>query len=293
MSAPRTSRTADEENFPVGSLLIARRLRPSVAAFYAAARAADDIADDPTLDAAEKLKRLDRFEAALTGGLDAGALDAVDLGSATRARACLDSAGVGHLRRLLTAFRHDAVQPRCADWEALTAYCSDSANPVGRFLLDLHGEAAADYPASDALCTALQVLNHLQDCGDDYRILDRIYLPADWLACDGAAEAELAGPGATPGLRRVIDRCLAEVDRLLATAAPLPLRLRSTRLALESAAILALAEALAKRLKRHDPLARRVQLSRPAMLAVGTGAAMTCLWRRLRAPNRQARRHPA
>lgn len=288
MSAQSASRTADGENFPVGSLLIAPSLRPAVARFYAAARAADDIADDPALSAAEKLKRLDGFDAALHDGPAA-----TGPAAAVEAHAALDDTGVVHLRQLLKAFRLDAVQPRCADWDALMAYCADSANPVGRFLLDLHGEDAAAYPASDALCTALQVLNHLQDCGEDYRTLDRIYLPVDWLAREGVAETELAGTNAGPGLRRVIDRCLDKVDGLLATAATLPLRLRSTRLALESAAILALAQALVERLKRQDPLAQRVQLSRPSMLGVGARAAVACLWRRQIAPLHRDRRYPA
>ena len=273
MSPRPPSRTAGEENFPVGSLLIATELRPAVARFYRVARTADDIADDPNLSAEEKLARLDRVEAELDRHPD--------------------RAATGHLRQLLKAFRRDAVERRCADWDALAEYCADSANPVGRFLLDLHGEDPAGYPASDALCTALQVLNHLQDCGDDYRALDRIYLPSDWLAQEAVAETALAGGRTTPALRRVIDRCLAEVDDLLAAAAPLPLRLRSTRLALEAAAILALARALAERLKRRDPLAGRVQLSRPAMLAVGLSAAAACLWRRLFVPRSHGRRHPA
>lgn len=288
MSARPPSRNSGAENFPVGSLLISRRLRPSVAAFYAAARAADDIADDPNLNGAEKRKQLDRFEAALNGDLEG-----IDVASAIRAREALDGTGLGHLRQLLRAFRHDAVQPRCADWDALLAYCADSANPVGHFLLDLQDEEPSDYPQSDALCTALQVLNHLQDCGDDYRMLDRIYLPADWMVELGVPESTLAGTQATQGLREVLRRCLDEIDLLLAEAAPLPLRLRSTRLALESAAILALAEALAERLKRQDPLAGRVQLSRPAMLGIGLRAAAGCLWRRLFAPRERDRSHPA
>lgn len=282
------SRSVGAENFPVGSLLIARKLRPSVAVFYAAARAADDIADDPALNGAEKRKQLDRFEAALNGDLDG-----IDVAPAIRAHAVLDPTGLGHLRQLLKAFRHDAAQPRCADWAALMAYCADSANPVGRFLLDLHGEDAAAYPGSDALCRALQVLNHLQDCGDDYRKLNRIYLPADWMSELHVAESTLAGSRTTPELRAVLQRCLDEIDLLLKEAAPLPLRLRSTRLALEAAVILALAEALADRLKQRDPLAERVQLSRPAMLAVGLRAAAACLWRRLLAPAGGDRRHPA
>jgi len=265
---------AGDENFPVASLLIERRLRPVVLDYYAAARAADDIADDPVLAADEKLRRLDRFEAAL-----AGRSGAADTEVAARAGRALAAAGIPVERatRLLRAFRRDSVEGRCAGWPDLMAYCADSAAPVGRFLLDLHREDPCDYPAADALCAALQILNHLQDCGDDYRRLDRVYLPGDWLAAEGVAVADLAASRSSPSLRRVLDRCLAGVDALLEVAVPLPARLHSTRLALETAAILGLAEALARELKQRDPLAERVRLSRPAMLWRGGTAALRCL----------------
>lgn len=254
-------KTSRDENFPVGSWLIAAPLRPHVAEFYAFARAADDVADTRGLPAAEKLRLLDRFEA----GLD-GAADSPDC--ARRLRTGLGVCGVSdvHARNLLAAFRRDAANPRCADWEDLLGYCALSAHPVGRFLLDLHGESPARspevYAASDALCAALQVLNHLQDIAVDCRALERIYLPQDWLAAEGVAEADLTASSASPGLRRVIDRALVGCDGLLARAAALPAGLRSRRLAAESAAILVLARRLSVRLRRGDPLATRVALSR-------------------------------
>lgn len=272
---------AGDENFPVGSWLIDRRLRPTVMAYYAMARAADDVADDPRLPTDEKLRRLDRFEAAL-----AGRLDAPDVEVAVRARHALADANVSveHATRLLRAFRRDAAGLSCADWADLMSYCADSAAPVGRFLLDLHGEKRTCYPASDALCAALQVINHLQDCRDDYRHLHRVYLPADWLAAQGVAVDALGGAGCTPGLRPVLDRCLAEVEGLLERARPLPRRVRSTRLALESAVIIRIAEVLTRELRRRDPLAEHVGLSRPTMLRHGAGAVMTCLAARLSRP---------
>ena len=275
--ADAPAKSSGDENFPVASVLIAARLRPTVMAYYAVARATDDVADDPNLEPAEKLRRLDRFEAALLGGLDAP-----DVAAAVRARSALAAAGVriDRATRLLRAFRRDAEGLRCGEWGDLLAYCADSADPVGRFLLDLHGERACLYPASDALCTALQVLNHLQDCRDDFLQLGRVYLPEAWLEAEGVAAEDLASAAAIPGVRRVLDRCLAEVDTLLAVARPLPHRLRSTRLALETAVILRLATALSARLKRRDPIAERVRLSRPAMLMHGLVAAVACLWQR-------------
>lgn len=294
MQERRPNRTAETENFPVASLLIARDLRPAVKAYYAMARAADDVADDDGLSAEAKIQLLDCIETALSDGAGYVATarsSAVDdrrdaVCAAAKARRILAERKLPmeHATRLLVAFRRDAVQPRIATWAELMDYCADSAAPVGRFLLDLHGETADGYPASDALCTALQVLNHLQDCADDYRRLNRIYLPADWLAEEGVPETDLAAARSSPGLRRVLDRCLNEIADLLARARPLPQRMRSVRLALETAVVVTLAEALARRLAALDPLAARVHVSKPAMLALAGIAVSRFLLHRMANP---------
>lgn len=263
---------AGDENFPVGSWLVAARLRSHVAAFYAFGRAADDIADHPTLAPEDKIDRLDRFEAAILG-VETG--DAA-LGKAHRLRRSLEATGVGarHCTDLLAAFKQDATKHRYADWAELMDYCARSANPVGRFLLDLHGESPGGYPASDALCSALQVINHVQDVKRDYRALDRVYVPLEWLAAEGTDVGALDAPQASPAVRRVLDRCLDGVARLLVDAAPLPDGLRSPRLAMESAAILRLARRLVSLLGRRDPVAERVVLSRTVLAGyAGLGAA--------------------
>lgn len=263
---------SDDENFPVGSWLLPARLRPAVAAFYAFARAADDIADNPELDPRDKIARLDAFEAALIGEPDYGDAYA----RAHRLREALHKAGVTnrHARDLLSAFRQDAIKLRYAHWGELMDYCERSANPVGRFLLDLHGEDPSNYGPSDALCTVLQVLNHLQDCGEDYRNLKRVYLPQGWIAEEGARTEELAGKVLSPGLRRVLNRMLDECDELMEEARRLPSVLRSRRLAAESAVIVRLAARLGVLLRRGDPLAQRVALSRLDFLRAGTGGVM-------------------
>jgi squalene synthase HpnC len=270
---------AGDENFPVGSWLLPAALRPHVMAFYAFARAADDIADSPTLAAPDKLARLNRLGGALTGAAEA------DQPTAAALRASLGVTGVParHALDLLDAFRQDATKRRYADWNELMGYCALSAAPVGRFLLDLHGEAPERYRESDPLCAALQVLNHLQDCQADYRNLDRVYLPQDALAAAGIGVAALAGRSASPALRQVLDRVLAGVDHLLVRARALPRRLRSRRLAAESAVILEIARRLAAELRRRDPLAERVELTRPQFLLTalqGLGRLQWCLGRR-------------
>lgn len=270
------SKSARDENFPVGSLLLRRDLRPHVMRFYAFARAADDAADDPALAPAEKLRRLDAFERALDG--HSGPSEGLAL------RETLARTGVGdrHARDLLAAFRRDAVESRCADWAALADYCAHSAHPVGRFLLDLHGEDATAHGPSDALTAALQVLNHLQDLGEDRRRLDRIYLPLDWMAEEGAAPEDLDAPHASPALRRVIDRALDGCDAWLDRAAPLPALVASPRLAGECATILMLAQRLAARLRRADPLATRVALSRADFARAAARGGAVALSRLLR-----------
>lgn len=285
MSAIETpsGKGSGDENFPVASRLIAPGLRGHVMAYYAFARAADDIADNPDLAPDDKVARLDRLGAALSGEAGAG-----DVPVARRLRDSLLARDVplDHGLDLLTAFKQDAVQSRYADWDDLLGYCRYSANPVGRFLLDLHGEPAVARPGSDALCTALQILNHLQDLGCDYRKLDRVYLPESWLAAEGIGVEALAADRADPRLRRVIDRALERVGDLLQAASALPRQLTDRRMAMEAGAIAALARALHARLSRQDPLAVRVELSKPAKLWVAGGGALAAAWRRSPADER-------
>lgn len=272
---------AGDENFPVGSWLLPPALRPHVAVFYAYARAIDDIADNPALPPDDKIARLDGFERALAGKPP----EPNAYRTALRMRDSLAATAVTdrHCRELLAAFRLDAVKRRYRDWDELMGYCRLSASPVGRYLLDLHGEDPAGYPASDALCSALQVLNHLQDCREDFRRMDRVYLPEPWLLeAGGGGVADLDRPAATPAVRRTIDRCLDGVEDLMVRARTLPARLRSRRLAMESAVIVRLADRLAARLSRGDPLAERVALSKGDFVVCGFGGVVGGLFPRPR-----------
>ncbi len=251
-----------DENFPVGSLLIARRLRPHVHAYYDFARAIDDIADDAGLPPDEKIARLDAMQAVLLGDRDG--TDRADVASAVRLRASLAETGITPARGtdLIVAFRQDAVKHRYADWDELVAYCRYSANPVGLYLLDLHGEGTATHASSDALCTALQVLNHLQDCRADLDALDRCYLPDAWLAAEGESVDAVRRERTGAGLRRVLDRALDAVDGLNREATRLPGLIADRRMRLEAAVIVGVSHRLARRLRTGDPLAGRVKPSR-------------------------------
>jgi farnesyl-diphosphate farnesyltransferase len=247
-----------DENFPVGSALIHPNLRAHVHAYYAFARNADDISDSDTLAPADKIARLDAMEDVLLGARADGSP------SAARLRQSLAETGVSpvHATDLLIAFRRDVTKLRYESWDELYDYCRYSAMPVGRYVLDVHGEAPATHASSDALCAALQVLNHIQDCAKDLAALDRCYLPRDLLARFGASVEDVRGSAETPGLRRVFDALLARVDTLNREAIELPRRARSRRLRLETAVIVGLANRLTRRLKCCDPLATRVKLTK-------------------------------
>ena len=251
------TKTARNENFPVGSWLLPSALRPHIAIFYAFARAADDIADSADLPPAEKIERLEALEAALTGTSSNSSADL----KAQRMGESLAATGVTHRHcfDLLAAFKQDATKNRYRNWRELMDYCALSAAPVGRYLLDLHGESSERYRYSDGLCAALQVLNHLQDCQNDYRQLDRVYLPLDWLEERGCRVEDLDGSEASVGVRAVLDRCLSGVEDLLDAASALPHRLGRRRLAMEASVILRLARRLMTSLRESDPIAARVR----------------------------------
>jgi farnesyl-diphosphate farnesyltransferase len=254
-----------DENFPVGSLIISRALRPHVHAYYAFARNADDIADSRSLPADEKVARLDIMEHVLLGRRDSGSPSAV------RLRGSLAETGVPavHATDLLIAFRRDATKLRYASVDELYDYCRYSAAPVGRYVLDLHQEDHVTWPASDALCTSLQILNHLQDCARDLESLDRCYLPEDLMAQFGVTTRDLQQSAESPGLRRVIDALLRHTTRLNEIAVGLPASAHNRRLRIETAVIVNLARRLTQRLHRQDPLAGRVRLTKgDAVLSV-------------------------
>jgi squalene synthase HpnC len=237
------------ENFPVGSRLIAARYRPAVMAYYRFARAADDIADAQA-PAAERLARLDAMDAGLGAGVcgrDDPALPAVacHLGRVMGER----SLDVANARDLLTAFRRDVSRARYADWDDLLDYCRWSAMPVGRFMLDVHGEDKALVPASDALCAALQIINHLQDCREDYAELGRVYIPGDALAEAGLTVEALALPQPPAALADLVRRLATRTRPLLARSAGFGAAIRAAGLSYEVAVIHGLAMDLVTRLE--------------------------------------------
>lgn len=263
-AALRSGKGAGDENFPVASRLVHPRHRAIILAFYEFVRVADDIADHPNLPREEKLKRLNALEDSLLGKPTKE-----PHGEALRRALAERGLPPRHAQDLLTAFRLDVTKRRYRNFDDLISYCTYSAMPVGRFVLDVHGESRATWAANDALCAALQIINHLQDCGPDYRDLDRVYIPLDALAAQGVEAEALGAARASPALRACIGGLAQRTSRMLEKSRGFSKLIRDRRLALEVAVIQSLAERLAQILQERDPLSERVHLAKPAVAALG------------------------
>ena len=263
----RSGKTHRDENFPVASWIIHPRHRALILAFYNFVRTADDIADHATLGASEKLAYLELLEAELLGTGDSQP-EAVTLRRALAER----SMPPRHALDVLVAFRMDVTKLRYENWDEVIHYCRYSAMPVGRFMLDVHGESTSTWVASDALCAGLQVNNHLQDCGKDYKNLNRVYLPRDALAAAGALVEELGGERASAPLLRCLHSLAARTELLLQESRSLGAEVRDFRLGLEISVIQGFADKIVRLLKVRDPISQRVHLNPIELLAHSLGA---------------------
>ncbi|MFL6840661.1 MAG: squalene synthase HpnC [Bradyrhizobium sp.] len=258
----RSGKTHRDENFPVASWIIHPRHRALILAFYNFVRTADDIADHATLAAEEKLRLLDLLEAELLGKGDTQP-EAVNLRRALAARAMPPR----HALDVLVAFRMDVTKLRYENWDDVIHYCRYSAMPVGRFMLDVHGESTSTWAASDALCAGLQINNHLQDCAKDYKNLNRVYLPRDALAASGAS-AEMLGAAKSPApLKQCLHALAVRTATLLNESKSLSAEVKDFRLGLEISVIQSFADKIVNMLKVRDPLSERVHLSALELLA--------------------------
>jgi squalene synthase HpnC len=265
----RSGKGSGDENFPVASWLVAPPHRRPILAFYEFVRIADDIADHATLPEADKLAHLDSLEASLLGHDDRNAA-----GVTLRVALAERDLTPQHAQDLLKAFRQDVTKNRYADWDDLIDYCRYSAMPVGRFVLDVHGESHATWPASDKVCAVLQIINHLQDCVQDYRKLDRVYIPLDALAAAGSTVEALDAPRSTPALLACLHGLAERTSAMLEEGSALPVQIADRRLSLEIAAIVTLARRFLRVLQERDPLCDNVRLGKLGVAAFGAlGAA--------------------
>jgi hydroxysqualene synthase len=262
----RSGKTHRDENFPVASWIIHPRHRALILAFYNFVRTADDIADHATLGERDKLNYLDLLEAELLGQGDSQP-EAVNLRAALAQR----SMPPRHALDVLIAFRMDVTKLRYENWDEVIHYCRYSAMPVGRFMLDVHGESTSTWAASDALCAGLQINNHLQDCGKDYRDLNRVYLPRDALAAAGASVEALGQKQASAPLLQCLHSLAARTEILLSESKPLSAEVRDFRLGLEISVIQAFADKIVRLLKQRDPLSQTVHLGPAQLIAHSLG----------------------
>ena len=262
----RSGKGHRDENFPVASWIIHPRHRAMILAFYNFVRTADDIADHATLAAKDKLAFLDLLEAELLGKGDTQP-EAVNLRRALAER----SMPPRHALDVLIAFRMDVTKLRYENWDEVIHYCRYSAMPVGRFMLDVHGESTSTWAASDALCAGLQINNHLQDCGKDYHNLNRVYLPRDALEAVGASMEALGESRAPAPLLQCLHSLAERTELLLNESKSLAAEVKDFRLGLEISVIQAFADRIVRLLKVRDPLSERVHLNPVELLAFSTG----------------------
>jgi squalene synthase HpnC len=269
-----------DENFPVASFLIAPRHRGIILAFYRFARTADDVADHAAATADKKLQLLEVMRRTLLGENDASP-EAAALRTMLIQRKLTPQHGLD----LLEAFSSDVTKLRYRDWDDLLDYCRVSAMPVGRFVLDVHGESHALWPMCDALCSALQIINHLQDCAKDYRLLNRVYIPMDGFAAAGIGPEQLGHSRASPALMGLITDLARQTFELLVKSRGFAAGVRDARLASEISVIQVLAESLCRRLMNRDPLSERVHHRKSEVLLLAIPALISYLTGRLRHRN--------
>lgn len=263
--------TAHYENFPVGSWLLPASLRPAVASIYRFARYADDVADEGQAAPAERLAEL----GALREALNAGSGVRHPVVDALLPYLSAHSLSAQHFRDLLSAFSQDVVVSRYPSSAQVLDYCNRSANPVGRVMLELFGRAdGPNLVCSDAICTALQLINFAQDVALDWP-KDRVYLPLDWLAQAGLTDRDVGEAvrlRQAPAALRGVVRQMCELARQRLDAGRPLLRRVPLRLSLELRVVIAGGTRILDRLARggYDPIAHRPVLGvRDAPAVVG------------------------
>ena len=249
-----------QENFPVGSWLLSQKIRFKILIFYKFARAADDIADSANLSSNEKIKRLNLFKKAI----ESNKSNKIKISKVEDLRKiCIkNKIKINHALNLLKAFKQDAIKKRYKNWSELIRYCKYSAVPVGRFVIDLHKEKQKAYKYSDPLCVALQILNHLQDCKEDYENLDRVYLPMQFLKKYNVKLSQLKKNITEKNLRLVFNEILKNTEKLIIEAGKNKKNMKHKHLSLETSFILEIAKKLLQLLKNNDPLKKKVMLKK-------------------------------
>ena len=250
---------AHYENFPVASWLAPAALRPAIVAIYHFARAADDIADEGSAEATQRLAQLDHYEAMLDRIAKGDRPDEPPFASLTDAIRD-HTLPLAPFRDLLSAFRQDVLKTRYADFAELLAYCARSANPIGRLLLHLYRiDDSERLRQADAICSGLQLANFWQDVAIDWN-KGRIYLPKDDMIRFKVTEQQIADGRCDERWRSLIafevqrTRAMLESGRALAQALPLRLKLELKMVVAGGLRILRSIDAVHGDVFRHRPV---------------------------------------
>jgi squalene synthase HpnC len=239
---------ASSENFPVASRLLPASVRADLLALYGFARLVDDAGDEASGD---RLGLLDELESDLERAFEAGETPSHPLIAALRPAIGRHRLPIEPFRALIEANRQDQAVHRYETFDQLMGYCELSANPVGALVLRVLGAGSpARFALSDRVCTGLQLVEHWQDVGEDYR-RGRIYLPAEDLARFGVSEVELGAPSASASFKRLLSYEVSRARQLLDEGAPLVRTLRG-RYAFAVAAFVAGGRAALSAIERAD-----------------------------------------
>lgn len=209
------------ENFPVASRLLPKHLRQPISVIYAFARRADDFADEGDLSNEERITLLDDFS---------NKLDLIEQDKEVEDTTFIALADVikqhqlpiSLFHDLLTAFKMDVTKERYANFGEVMAYCRYSANPVGRLLLHLNKETSPQSLGySDAICSALQLTNFLQDISQDLEESNRVYIPQDEMEQFGVSEDDIRNKVTNSASRKLIEFQIRRTTKLMQSGAPL------------------------------------------------------------------------
>lgn len=256
-----SGKSYSDENFPVASFLMTKKIRKVVRIFYFFARMADDVADHQTLTKHQKIKILKSFDDSISKNKKNHNEILCNMVSEFKNL----PAGKKYSRYLLKAFLMDASNKKYIKWSDLLYYCKYSANPVGRFVIDAVKETQnikEIYEASDNLCTALQIINHMQDCKKDFEELNRVYIPESLFQKYSIDKSILKKKKSVGNFEKLKVEIIENVLTSLKTTKNGLSYIQSWRLRKETLIILNIAKRLCNLLKKRDPLKEKIKLSR-------------------------------
>ena len=251
----------NQENFPVGMMIFSKDLRHLISNYYNFARYADDIADSPNLSVEKKLEKLQELESIFmqTKVYKGKKFKYVqDLYRAFQKK----NIPFTFATDLLTAFRQDSSGFKYQTWGQLINYCKYSAAPVGKFMLAAHKESPTTYLPSTSLCTALQIVNHIQDLKYDFTLLNRLYLPTDIMHKYHIKKNDISQSQSSVALKKGIEHIMDLTRGLVKEGSLLPQLIKSISLRIEVCIILSLTNIMIKKILKGDVLSQEIKLSK-------------------------------